>query len=171
MIKKLIYDLFNKLQRQAIDFGTKQKLKELGIPSTVQIFDCELIGNVEVREHTYIGSHSVISSGENSKVVIGKHCAIGRTVTITSKGHDLKYPTSDETHDFHRHVEADTVLGDYIWIGDHAFIKHGIRIGDYAVIGANAVVTKDVKPFEIVGGVPAKHIRFNTEHYRYPKQD
>jgi len=40
-----------------------------------------------------------------------------------------------------------------------------VTIGDYAVIGANSIVTKDVKDFEIVGGVPAKHIRFNTEHY------
>jgi len=167
MIKKIIYGLFNKLSRQARDYELKEKLKQMGIFSTVKLYNCDIFGDVTIGEYSYIAPYSVISSGENSKVVIGKHCAIGRSVTVTSKGHDLHCPTSDENNISHKHVEADTIIGDYVWIGDHVFIKHGITVGDYAVIGANSVVTKDVKPFEIVGGVPAKHIRFNTKHYRY----
>ena len=60
-------------------------------------------------------------------------------------------------------------MGNYVWIGDHVFIKHGVTIGDYAIIGANSVVITDVQPFEIVGGVPAKHIRFNTDHYKFKR--
>ena len=99
--------------------------------------------------------------------MIGKYCAIGRYVSITSRGHSLSVPTSDEVHLEHEHVEADTIIGDYVWIGDHVFVKHGITVGDYAIIGAGSVVTKDVQSFEIVGGVPAKHIRFNEDHYRF----
>lgn len=167
MLKKIIYTLYNKLSRQARDYELQQKQKLMGISSTVKLYNCDIFGDVSIGDHTYIAPLSVASSGEHSKIVIGKHCAIGRGVTITSKGHDLAYPTSDEEHETHKHVEADVVIGNYVWIGDHVFVKHGIHIGDYAVIGANSVVTKDVKPFEIVGGVPAKHIRFNTEHYRY----
>ena len=163
----MIYRLFNKLSRQARDYELKEKLKKMGIPNTVRLYNCDIFGQIMIGKHTYIAPLSVVSSGEKSKVNIGKHCAIGRGVTITSKGHDLKYPTSDEEIKVHKHVEADVNIGDYVWIGNHVFIKHGITVGDYAVIGANAVVTKDVKPFEIVGGVPAKHIRFNTEHYKY----
>ena len=47
-----------------------------------------------------------------------------------------------------------------MWIGSGAYIKSGVRIGDGAVIGAGAVVTKDVEPYAIVGGIPAKVIRY-----------
>jgi acetyltransferase-like isoleucine patch superfamily enzyme len=171
MFKKTIYTLFLRLSRQAREYELKERLKEYGISDTVKLYNSDIYGNVWIGEFTYIGAHSILTSGENSSVVIGKHCAIGRGVSITSKGHDLRYPTSDKVHDIHKHVEKDTIIGDFVWIGDHVFIKHGINIGDYAVIGANSVVTKDVKPFEIVGGVPAKHIRFNTEHYQYPPID
>jgi len=167
MFKRLIYNLFNKLQRQAIDYKIKETLKRLNIPSSVKVYNSEINGNVKIDEYTYIAPWSVVSSGENSKVTIGKHCAIGRYVSITSRGHSLEVPTSTEEHNGHDRVEEDVVIGNYVWIGDHAFIKHGVTVGDYAIIGAGAVVINDVKPFEIVGGIPAKHIRFNEDHYRF----
>ena len=56
-------------------------------------------------------------------------------------------------------------IGNDVWVGANAIIMRGVRIGDGAVIAAGAVVTKDVLPYEIVGGVPAKHIRF-----KFPKK-
>ena len=167
MIKKMIYSLFDRLQRQTRDYMIKQNLKALNISKTVKVYNSEVNGNVEIGEYTYVAPWSVISSGEKSKVQIGKYCAIGRYVSITSRGHSLEFPTSDEIHKMHEHIEKDTIIGDYVWIGDHVFIKHGVKIDDYAVIGAGSVVVKDVKAFEIVGGVPAKHIKFNDKHYRY----
>ncbi len=167
MFKKIIYDIFYKLYLQAIDYQVKSKLKHLNIPSSVKVSNSEINGNIFIDEYTYIAPWSIISSGKNSKVIIGKYCAIGRYVSITSRGHSLNLPTSDEEHSMHKHIEEDTIIGNYVWIGDHVFIKHGVTVGDYAIIGAGSVVVKDVKPFEIVGGVPARHIRFNKEHYRY----
>lgn len=51
---------------------------------------------------------------------------------------------------------------DFVWIGDHVFVKEVITIASHTVIAVNSVVVKDVKEKEIVAGVPAKHIRFNT---------
>ena len=55
--------------------------------------------------------------------------------------------------------KGDIVIGNDVWIGYEAVIMAGVTIGDGAVIGARAVVTKDVPPYTIVGGVPAKPIR------------
>ncbi|MCZ7153797.1 CatB-related O-acetyltransferase, partial [Salmonella enterica] len=53
--------------------------------------------------------------------------------------------------------------GNDVWIGANVFISRGVRVGDGAVIAAGSVVTKSVRPYEVVGGVPAKHIRFRFE--------
>lgn len=56
-------------------------------------------------------------------------------------------------------------IGNDVWIGSHTLIMDGVKIGDGAVVAAGAVVTKDVEPYSIVGGVPAKHIK-----YRFPEE-
>jgi acetyltransferase-like isoleucine patch superfamily enzyme len=58
-----------------------------------------------------------------------------------------------------------TTIGNDVWIGNNAIIKYGIKIGDGAIIGSGAVVTKDVEPYSIVGGVPARIIK-----YRFTKE-
>ncbi len=64
-----------------------------------------------------------------------------------------------EVHDRHPKV----VIGNDVWIGEGAFIRRGVSIGDGAIIASHAVVTKDVPPYAIVGGVPAKIIRYRFE--------
>ena len=55
--------------------------------------------------------------------------------------------------------KGDIVIGNDVWIGYNAIILSGVKIGDGAIVATGAVVTKDVKPYEIVGGIPAKVIR------------
>ena len=61
--------------------------------------------------------------------------------------------------------KGDIVIGNDVWIGSEAVIMAGVTIGDSAIVGARAVVTKDVAPYAIVGGIPAKPIR-----KRYPEE-
>lgn len=56
-------------------------------------------------------------------------------------------------------------IGNDVWIGASVTIINGVKIGDGAIIAAGAVVTEDVKPYEIVGGIPAKHIKFRFDEY------
>jgi maltose O-acetyltransferase len=143
-------------------FKKRRLLKNRNIHSTVRIgYDCLIDKNVYIKEGTYIGSGVQLYAGKKSKVEIGKHCAIGYNVHIKARTHDLEKPTADELGRIKR-KEKDIFIGDKVWIGDHVFIKEGITIGSNAIIGANSVVVNDVKEKEIVGGVPAKHIKFNT---------
>lgn len=61
------------------------------------------------------------------------------------------------------------VIGNDVWIGSHVLIMGGVTIGDGAIVAAGSVVTKDIQPYSIVGGVPAKHIkyRFSTEQINF----
>ena len=56
-------------------------------------------------------------------------------------------------------INEDVIIGSDVWIGSNAVILKGIKIGDGAIVAAGAVVTKDVAPYTIVGGCPAKYIK------------
>ena len=155
-----IYQLAHEYHEQAV----RAKFQ---LPASVRFNDVSLEGNVRIGDRTYINSFTRIDSGPNAKVSIGKHCAIGRFVHITAKTHNLQQPTTDENHPDILHIEKDVRIGDCVWIGDHVVILPGVTIGSHAVIGSHSVVKQDVGDFEVVGGVPARHLRFNTEHRRY----
>ena len=110
----------------------------------------------------------------HDKLVIGKFCSIacGAKFIFTSANHTLKslstYPfpiffeewgldSADITDAWDK--KGDIVIGNDVWIGYEAVILSGVTVGDGAIIGARAVVTKDVPPYAIVGGVPARCIR------------
>jgi acetyltransferase-like isoleucine patch superfamily enzyme len=105
---------------------------------------------------------------------IGNYCSIAAEVKIMLAGehhHDWVsgYPFSllfDEARNLPGYpmTKGDVVIGSDVWIGYDAMILSGVQIGDGAVVAARSVVTKDVEPFAIVGGTPAKHLR-----YRFPE--
>ena len=110
----------------------------------------------------------------NDRLIIGKFCSIacGARFLFNSANHTM---TSLSTYPFPLFFEewglekknvteawdnkGDIIVGNDVWIGYEAVILAGVTIGDGAIIGTRAVVTKDVSPYTIVGGIPAKHIR------------
>ena len=86
-------------------------------------------------------------------MTIGDGCQIGHNVVFATLNHGLSPEDRQNTY------PAPIVLGRNVWVGSNATILQGVTIGDNAVIAAGAVVTKDVEPATIVGGVPAKVIR------------
>ena len=110
----------------------------------------------------------------HDKLFIGKFCSIacGAKFLFNSANHTLEsistYPFPIFFEEWELDVrditsawdnKGDIVIGNDVWIGYEAVILAGVTVGDGAVIGARAVVTKDVPPYTIVGGVPAKQIR------------
>lgn len=121
--------------------------------------------NYEIGEYTY-GRPKIF--GNEATLKIGKFCSIamGTTIYLGSEHHVEWVTTYPFFAKFKKAsfasntTKGDVIIGNDVWIGDGALILSGVTIGDGAVIGARAVVTKDVKPYEIVAGNPAKHIRF-----------
>ena len=101
--------------------------------------------------------------GENLRIIGNGHLYVGKHVMI---GPDVMIITSDHKilpEGFDGYVNKAVVIDDYAWIGARAIILKGVNIGKWAVIGAGAVVTKNVPDYAVVGGNPAKIIRFRKK--------
>jgi len=140
--------------------------------------------NIQVGDYTYYAGRG---NGENfekenvemiysCKLVIGKFCqiAFGTKFLMSDANHQMDGFSTYPFFIFGKHNEAceswsdyepafpkkgDTVVGNDVWFGHQSFILPGVTIGDGAIIGARTIVTKDVPPYTIVGGNPAKTIR------------
>lgn len=132
----------------------------------------------EIGDHSYGAEGSPIVIEEKyARLRIGKYCSIAREVlmilgnhrsdTVTTypfKDISFAWPEAADATDDHS-TKGDIVIGNDVWIGARANIMSGVTIGSGAVIAAAAVVTKDVPPYAIVGGNPARVIK-----YRFPEK-
>lgn len=105
--------------------------------------------NISIGDDSIIGESAVLDGRD--KLTIGNHVDIATDVMIYNCEHDVK------SSDFHA-VSAPVVIEDYVFIGPRAIILPGVILKKGSVVGAGAVVTKDVEEYSIVGGVPAKQI-------------
>ena len=115
---------------------------------------------IELGEGTIIGDHCFLDG--RAPLRIGNHVDIASQVLIYNSEHDV------HSQDL-RPLEEPVTIEDYVFIGARAIILPGVKIGKGAVVAAGAVVTKDVAPKKIVGGVPAREIgerKVRDFHYR-----
>ncbi|WP_426430178.1 CatB-related O-acetyltransferase [Winogradskyella sp. HB-48] len=138
--------------------------------------------NIIVGEYTYYDDFEDVYNFEKNvkylfdfigdKLIIGKFCMIASGVTFIMNGGNhltdaiTTYPFAifgeawqDAMQGKSYPTKGDTVIGNDVWIGHNATIMPGVTIGDGAIIASKSVVTKDVEPYSIVGGNPAKMIR------------
>lgn len=119
------------------------------------------------------GGHLQVSDdvffGFGSRIVCNEHIFIGKSVMMAEYAviRDMQhgYSEKDEIR-YMKHqpyITKPVIIEDGVWIGSKATILAGVRVGHGAIIGAGAVVTKDVPPNAIVGGVPAKIIKYRHE--------
>jgi len=126
--------------------------------------------NVTLGDYSYVNPGTMIGSG-----TIGKFCSIAPGCLIGMPEHPIsQISTSPHTYDVGNLFDITPSwesyakpprIGNDVWIGGNSVIMQGVNISDGAIVAAGAVVTKDVPPYAVVGGVPAKIIR-----YRFPEE-
>ena len=132
------------------------------------------------KSHVSVGRFSydyeslkILQWGEGSRLKIGRFCSLAHAITIMLGGnHRTDWATTfpfghifrDELGDpgiiGHPASKGDVVIGNDVWIAYRATILSGVTIGDGAVVAANSTVVRDVNPYEVVGGNPARHIKY-----------
>lgn len=156
----------------------------LRVSPGVRIFRSSFAGPASFEQNTRIGPDVKMgrycSTGENVILIradIGSFCAFGNGTAVNPFNHPIDWLS---THDFQYRADSYAWMDEYkdmerlertpdmmprvtigndVWVGHGAVITGGVTVSDGAVVAAGAVVTKDVLPYEIVGGVPAKVIR------------
>ena len=131
---------------------------------------CKLI-NVKIEDYSYIANNSHLINCS-----VGKFCSIGPFVKIGLGKHPVdRFSTSPIFYSTKNPLRINLVsqdtfkefeevsIGNDVWIGANATIMDGVKIGDGAIVAAGAVVTKDVPDYAIVGGVPARIIKYRFE--------
>lgn len=178
-MKKFLFRYFHQ-------FYFKIKTKNLKLGQNTMIYrNCKLspyvsLGSNTILSYTNVGSYSYFGSNCRVHYVsIGKFCSIGSDVKIGLSNHPTQTFVSTSPYFYlpvlngHQTFVDKTfynpnkqiIIGNDVFIGANVLINDGVTIGDGAVIAAGAVVVKDVAPYGIVGGVPAKEIkkRFTKE--------
>lgn len=138
-------------------FGLYDKSSSISIPF---IHDGDR--NIFIGPHVYIGPRSCLSA-TNAKIIFKGHVSVGEDLTIHTGNHarilglyhdQITESTKPKGYD------QDVIVEDDVWIGCRVTILMGVTVGRGSTIAAGSVVTKDVPPYSIVGGVPAKFIKF-----------
>jgi len=120
------------------------------------------INKLKIGDYTYVNRDCILDAAGG--LTIGNSVSISYRCNIMNGGHDMNSPSFEGRH-------RPIVICDYVWIGVGATILQGVRIGEGAVVAAGAVVTKDVDPYTVVGGCPAKVIGKRNEHLSYKCYD
>lgn len=121
---------------------------------------------LHIEEGSIIGD-KVTLDARRGGIFIGKYVRINSNVAMWTGSHDLNDPYFRSTPEKRGPIH----VGDRVWIGPNVTILHSVTIGEGAVVAAGAVVTKDVEPYTLVGGIPAKKIgeRSHDLRYTFPK--
>jgi len=114
-------------------------------------------GVIHFGKNSYIGRNSDVQSLDGQSIFIGNNVSIGKNFSaytvnrLANQDMSVEKPISER---------GDITINDNVWIGHNVYVRQGIVIGENSVIAANSVVTKNIPPYSIAGGAPAKIIKY-----------
>lgn len=173
IFKHLLHKIKYRLRNKSLSLGYMSLAYNCQFGYHNIVYDNSTMVNVRVGDYTYIGGKSKIQNA-----TIGKFCSLGPELLIGLGRHPIHLKStfpgfySNNCSYYGVEKEYDNLVEEYlpvkigndVWIGARAMILDGVNIGDGAVIAAGAVVTKDVPSYAIVGGVPAKVLKYRFSH-------
>lgn len=159
---------------------TNKKISNFAFVSSTNIISkCAKINRFVKIKHSEVGNYSYIGHNcDITNTTIGRFCSIADNCRIGTASHTLNnistspiFTLKNNATDTiwvkesieHNNDVKPVIIGNDVWIATHVIIKDGITIGNGAIIGAGAVVVKDVPPYAVVGGVPAKVIKYRFD--------
>ncbi len=114
-------------------------------------------GRIEIGDRVAFNTNVHINAEVGGRISIGNDCLIGPNVVLRTANH--RFERSDIPIREQGHILGDLFIDDDVWLGANVVVIGGVRIGRGVVVAAGAVVTRDVPPMVVVGGVPAKVIK------------
>lgn len=148
----------------------RRKYRKQNIHNDTQIMNLCDLSKIYVGKKTYGNINVIDYSPIKTHLIIGSYCSIAPGVQFILGGeHQIKsistYPFKVKCFGEEREAgsKGDIVISDDVWLGINAIICSGVKIGQGAIIAAGSVVTKDVEPYAIVGGNPAKFIKYRFD--------
>jgi virginiamycin A acetyltransferase len=133
----------------------------------VSVYNTSIGGNILIEKYASINGPNTSIVSHKNKICIGAYSSIARNVQIQGHNHNYMRATSSSIFKsiFKINDESDIddkgdiIIGEDVWIGTNCVILSGVKIGRGSIVAAGSVVTKDIEPYSIVGGVPAKFIK------------
>lgn len=126
----------------------------------------ECYGTLHIGRDVIFGHHCTLASRES--LIIGDDCLLAEMVSV--RDHDHRFDRLDVPIRKQDSTSAPVVIGRNVWIGAKSTVVKGVSIGDNAIIGANAVVTRDIPANAIAVGIPARVIRFRQPNEGRPEE-
>jgi acetyltransferase-like isoleucine patch superfamily enzyme len=113
--------------------------------------------NIEIGDRTVIGHACGLWAAKDAKIIIGRDVMLAPDCFVSASNYDTK---PGQTIGSQAKLAADVRIGDDVWLARGVTVLMGVTIGDGCIVGANSVVTRDLPPGAIAGGVPAKVLKY-----------
>lgn len=168
--------MITRIYRQVIKRITERKKKRYTAKARKKFSACGVglivNGECQFSSNMYVGDYCNFNGmyvNGNGKVVIGNYFHSGIECMLITQNHN--YEGEQIPYD-NTYIKKETHIGDFVWFGNRVTVMGGVTIGEGAIIAAGAVVTKDVPPYAIVGGNPAKVIKYrDIDHFLKLKEE
>lgn len=163
-VKKILYFFLNSVKKtdKVILSGFSKGIQNVTFEGKNAVPDgCNFSGNIKIGYATTLGYRNLLGG----TISIGKYCQLGVDVALHATNHPISYMTTYINQNLFKgelkqlKEENNIIIGHDVWIGHGVIVVGNVNIGNGAILAAGSVITKDVAPYSIVAGVPAKEIR------------